>query len=78
MQKAMTVPILQVLTALSHLPAPIFCAHMVEMEAPIATAGSTAKLLNLATTPTAADALTPPMILTRVVMIINEMLVTPF
>ena len=78
MQKAMTVPILQVLTALSHLPAPIFCAHMVEMEAPIATAGSTAKLLNYATTPTAADAFTPPITLTKVVIIIKEILVIPF
>ena len=55
----MTVPILQVFTALSHLPAPIFCAHMVEIEAPIAIAGKTAKLLNFATTPTAADASDP-------------------
>jgi hypothetical protein len=51
---------------------------MAEMEALIAMVGMNTKLLNFPTAPTAADALTPPIILTMAVRNRNEMLVTPF
>ena len=75
---AVRVPTVQVFFTLSHCPAPTFWAHMVDMELPIATAGMMANPLNFPTTPTAADAFTPPMEFTRVVMIRKEKLVTPF
>ncbi len=71
-------PILQEETARSMRPAPKFWALMAEIEALIAMTGIKAKLLNLPTAPTPAEAVTPPIIFTMAVINIKEILVTLF
>jgi hypothetical protein len=56
----------------------MFWALMVDMDALIASVGMKAKLLNLPTAPTAAEALTPPTMFTIAVINRKEILVAPF
>lgn len=68
MAKEIVIPTRQVRAARSHWPAPTFARAHGEMELSMAMAGMMAKLLNLLTTPTAAEASTPPTVLTSAVM----------
>ena len=78
MHTAIIVPNLHACAALSNLPAPMFCALIVDMDMLKAITGINTKPLNLPTAPTAADALIPPAKFTIAVRNKNEMLTTPF
>ena len=70
---AMPMPTPRLFFARSYMPAPIFWAAKALTEELMATAGRIAKELNLPTTPTAADAVAPPMLFTSAVITRKEM-----
>ena len=75
--KEKTIPVFKVCTALLICLAPIFCALIAETEALTATVGRIAKLFNLLTAPTAAEADTPK-VLAKAVRNRNDTLTIAF